>query len=215
MAIMPEPGPVPPGTPTIAVPLDGMVALAGGLLPSIVTFLELRAPPAVAPPGPPPATERLREGDVDRFRRLFVEVGGPWMWTSRLRHSDEQIAARLAETGINALAVLDEDGSDIGLVELDLRQHGEVEVVLFGFLPAAVGRGLGRRLMSDLLTRIWRRPGQRRVWLSTCTLDHPRALGFYRSFGFVAYRRAIEIGPDPRLDGLLAADLAPDWPLVR
>ena len=210
---MPEPGPVPSGTPTIAVPLDGIVALPDGVLPAIVTFMEMRAPPAAAPVAEPPATERLGPNETERFRRLFRAVGEKWLWVSRLRHSDETIAARIGDPGIATLAVI-EEGRDIGLVELDLRRPGEVEIVLFGFVPEAVGRGVGRRLMADLLARAWRRKGVRRVWLHTCTLDHPGAVRFYRSFGFVAYRRAVEIVPDPRFDGLLDASVSPDWPPV-
>ena len=210
---MPEPGPVPSGTPTIAVPLDGIVALPDGVLPAIVTFLEMRAPPAAGPVAAAPATQRLRPHEAERFRRLFRAVGEKWLWVSRLRHSDETIAARIGHPGIATLAVV-EDGRDIGLVELDLRRPGEMEVVLFGLVPEAVGRGLGRRLMADLLARAWRREGLRRVWLHTCTLDHPAAVRFYRSFGFVAYRRAVEIVPDPRLDGSLDASVSPDWPPV-
>lgn len=210
---MPEPGPVPPGTPTIAIPLDGIAALPGGVLPAIVTFMETRTPPATAPAGEPPVTERLGPSEADRFRRLFRAVGEPWLWTSRLRHSDAVIAARIGDPGIATLAVVEGD-HDVGLVELDLRRAGEVEIVLFGLVPEAVGRGLGRRLMDDVLARAWRRPGLKRVWLHTCTLDHPKAVGFYRSFGFRAYRRAVEIVPDPRFDGLLGADVAPSWPAV-
>lgn len=211
---MPEPGPVPPGTPTVAVPLDGIVALPDGVLPAIVTFMEMRTPPAAAATtAEAPATQRLVPTEAERFRRLFRAVGEPWLWTSRLRHSDETIAARIADPGIATLAVV-EDGQDVGLVELDLRRPGEVEIVLFGLVPAAVGRGLGRRLMADLLARAWQRRGVRRVWLHTCTLDHPAAVRFYRSFGFKAYRRAVEIVPDPRLDGVVAPSVAPDWPPV-
>ena len=210
---MPEPGPVPSGTPTIAVPLDGIVALPDGVLPAIVTFMEMRSPPAVGPVAEPPATQRLAPNEAERFRRLFRAVGEKWLWVSRLRHSDETIAARIGDPGIATLAVI-EEGRDIGLVELDLRRPGEVEIVLFGLIPEAVGRGVGRRLMSDLLARAWQRKGVRRVWLHTCTLDHPGAVRFYRSFGFVAYRRAVEIVPDPRLDGLLDAAVSPDWPPV-
>jgi GNAT superfamily N-acetyltransferase len=214
MAAMPEPGPFPAGTPTIAIPLDGMAVLPDGVLPAIVTFMQMLAAPRLPDAAAPPATERLAADEVARFRRLFVEVGTPWLWTSRLRHTDGMIAERLADPGIATLAVVGEDGSDVGLVELDLRRAGEVEIVLFGFVPAAVGRGLGRRLMTDLLARAWARRGLRRVWLHTCTLDHPAAPAFYRSFGFRAYRRAVEIVPDPRRDGLVASDVAPDWPLV-
>jgi hypothetical protein len=68
--------------------------------------------------------------------------------------------------------------------------------------------------MDTALRRAWAaRP--RRLWVHTCTLDHPAALAFYQRSGFVAYRRQVEIDDDPRLDGTLPADAAPHVPLIR
>ena len=53
-----------------------------------------------------------------------------------------------------------------------------------------------------------------RVWVHTCTLDHPRALDFYRKAGFTAISRTIETFADPRLTGALPADSAPQIPLL-
>jgi hypothetical protein len=41
----------------------------------------------------------------------------------------------------------------------------------------------------------------RRIWLHTCTSDHPAALLFYQKFGFIEFKRAIGIEDDPRLTG--------------
>ena len=43
----------------------------------------------------------------------------------------------------------------------------------------------------------------RRVWVHTCTLDHPSALGVYQRAGFSAYRRERVVIDDPRLKGLM------------
>ena len=53
-----------------------------------------------------------------------------------------------------------------------------------------------------------------RVWVHTCTLDHPAALNFYRKQGFEAVSRAIETFPDPRITGHLPRDAAPHIPLI-
>jgi hypothetical protein len=50
------------------------------------------------------------------------------------------------------------------------------------------------------------------VWVHTCTLDHPAALGFYIKSGFTPFHRAIETFADPRLDGTLPVDAAPHVP---
>ncbi|WP_164163065.1 GNAT family N-acetyltransferase, partial [Stenotrophomonas maltophilia] len=78
------------------------------------------------------------------------------------------------------------DGAEIGMVELDLRTDGEVEIVYFGLVKEAVGQGLGRLVMAKALQAAWR-PGIARVWLHTCTHDHPGALKFYTSCGFTPY----------------------------
>jgi hypothetical protein len=48
----------------------------------------------------------------------------------------------------------------------------------------------------------------------TCSLDHPAALSAYQRAGFVAYKRAIERFPDPRLLGFLPMDCAPQIPVI-
>jgi hypothetical protein len=36
----------------------------------------------------------------------------------------------------------------------------------------------------------WRDTGLARLWVHTCTLDHPSALGVYQKCGFVAFRES-------------------------
>ena len=64
------------------------------------------------------------------------------------------------------------------------------------------------------LALAWARPGLARVWVHTCSLDHPRALDFYRKSGFVPYKMAIEVTPDPRLTGLLSRAAAAHSPII-
>ena len=69
-------------------------------------------------------------------------------------------------------------------------------------------------MMAHALREAWS-GGTRRVWLHTCTLDDPRALGFYLTMDFRPYARGIEISNDPRLQGLLPETAAPHVPLIR
>lgn len=62
-----------------------------------------------------------------------------------------------------------------------------VEIAYFGLLPAYVGRGLGKYLLSEAAARAWDlRPS--RVWLHTSTLDHAAALPNYLARGFSVFR---------------------------
>jgi GNAT superfamily N-acetyltransferase len=62
-----------------------------------------------------------------------------------------------------------------------------VEIVYFGLLPRFIGRGLGGPLLSRAVERGFER-GASRVWVHTCSLDHPRALAAYRARGFRLFR---------------------------
>jgi hypothetical protein len=68
--------------------------------------------------------------------------------------------------------------------------------------------------MAHTLNLAWR-PGIERVWVHTCSLDHPSALTFYIRNGFSPYARAIEHFADPRLMGILPEESAPQVPLLR
>ncbi len=104
-------------------------------------------------------------------------------------------------------------GRDAGILELDFRKGGECELAFLGLVPGVIGRSLGRELAAEGIRRAFARPISR-LWLHTCTLDHPGAVRFYRSVGFVPYRRALEVADDPRLTGRLPREAAPDVPIV-
>lgn len=204
--------------PTLVVAAEGYTKLPPGRLVNTVTWLEMTAPPADLPA---PAAVALPDGvslealtgaDVARYRDLFRAVGEDWLWFGRRAIDDAALAAILDDPAVWCRAVV-RDGRDVGLVELDARVAGEVELAYFGLVPTAIGGGLGRALMRLALAEAWaRRPG--RVHVHTCHFDHPGALGFYRRSGFVPIRVGIEICEDPRLVGILPRDAAPHVPLI-
>jgi GNAT superfamily N-acetyltransferase len=99
------------------------------------------------------------------------------------------------------------------MLELDFRESGQCEIAYFGLVPELAGHGHGRWLMAQTLALAWV-PGIERLWVHTCTLDHPSALNFYRAQGFVPFARAVETFDDPRLGGVLPRDAAPQIPLL-
>ena len=76
-----------------------------------------------------------------------------------------------------------------------------------------IGQGAGKYLMAKALTAAWA-TNPSRVWVHTCTLDHPNALPFYIKAGFIPYKRAIEIADDPRLTGEAPRTAAPHIPIL-
>ncbi len=191
-----------------------LIPVDDGDLATIVTTLEMtRRPPLRPLPASPLRLVRWATPEPEKYRTLFRRVGGPWLWYSRLAMDDAALTAIVHDAGVEVYAVTDRAGIEVGLLELDLRHAGACELSYFGLVPELAGRGHGGWLMAEAMARCWR-PGVTRVWVHTCTLDHPAALGFYRKQGFVAVKRTIETFPDPRRLGLLPVEMGAHVPYL-
>ena len=182
-------------------------------LAAVVTYLQMRAPPALEVPASTLDLKRIESPTAERYRDLFRLVGAPWLWFSRLALDDEQLAGIVRDPRVELYAVVDGNGRDAGLLELDFREPGQCELAFVGLVPELSGLGHGRWLLAEAVSRAWRE-GVTRVHVHTCSLDHPAALGAYRRAGFTPYKRAVERFPDPRLLGILPKDCAPQAPLL-
>jgi GNAT superfamily N-acetyltransferase len=128
------------------------------------THVELPHPSALRPapsPDPRARVERVEGCPPSFFRYLYAEVGRDYFWLDRVRWTDEQIRARLGD--------------------------GSVEISYFGLLPEFQGRGLGKFMLTEAAKAAWAF-GAARVWLHTCTLDHPGALSNYLARGFRPFK---------------------------
>jgi GNAT superfamily N-acetyltransferase len=193
---------------------DGYSDVPDGKLAAIVTHLEMAARPA--PRSDPAAAWTLRRVEtppLDWFRDLYRRVGEEWLWVSRIRMSDAELGAHLHAPQLEVYVLVDA-GSDEGLLELNFAEPGQCEIGMFGVTAKLVGSGAGRWLMNRALEIAWSRPIDR-LWLHTCTLDHPAALAFYQRSGFRACRRQIEVMVDPRLDGTVPRDVAQHVPVIE
>ena len=106
-------------------------------------------------------------------------------------------------SGVEIL-VLYRNGAPAGFAELDRRQEGQIELAYFGLMPEAIGQGLGVWLLHEIIDIAWSCEPER-LWLHTCTHDHPRALPLYQRAGFAPYRQETRTIPDPRTAGLFGA----------
>jgi GNAT superfamily N-acetyltransferase len=137
-------------------------------------------------PDPLARVERVAACPASFFRYLYAEVGRGYFWLERIRWTDEQIRARLADPAVS-LHLLTVAGAPAGYFELERHHDGSVEVVYFGLLSEFHGRGLGKFMLTEAAEAAWAL-GASRVWLHTCTLDHSGALPNYLARGFRPYR---------------------------
>jgi GNAT superfamily N-acetyltransferase len=186
-----------------------------GKIAAVVTHLQMFERPAARPDRTDAALAltHVETPDLAWYRALFRRVGENWIWFSRLRMPDAELAAFIHDPKIEVY-VLKSGDAEAGLLELDFRADGECELGFFGLTPEFVGGSAGRWLMNRAIERAWSQ-AIRRFWVHTCTFDHQNAIAFYVRSGFRPYCQQIEFIDDPRLTGDLPRHVAPHVPLIE
>jgi GNAT superfamily N-acetyltransferase len=152
------------------------------------------------------ALMRAEPCTVSFYRYLYAAVGERWLWFERRIWDDETLRRHLARPEIEVF-VLHVGGSPAGYFELDRSKPGDVELAYFGLVSEFIGRGYGAYLLQAAVDNGWGAGTAKRLWVHTCTYDHPRALGAYQRAGFAVYKRVPVTFEDPRLSGALPRDL--------
>lgn len=159
-----------------------------------VAYLEMTASPppknTLAPPRPGLSIIRAVNPTLSFYRFLYEGVGKNLMWTARILMKDEELDAILKDPLVE-IHVLYTHDAPAGYVELDGRRTPEIEIAYFGLFPPFYGRGLGPYLLNWAIRTAWRK-NPSRLWVHTCTLDHPKALATYLEAGFTPYRESLE-----------------------
>lgn len=156
------------------------------------TYLELRSPAELRPARcaePGLRLEHVASPAPALARWLYQAVGAEWRWHDRLAWNDDAWRSRFAGPGVS-LHVLYRDASPIGYFELACAASGDVEIAYLGLVGEWLGRGYGKHLLTLAAEQAFA-VGAQRVWLHTCTLDHPAALANYRARGFRPFREEL------------------------
>ncbi len=125
----------------------------------------------------------VKQPCLNRF--LYEYVGGDWRWTDRLAWSPQQWRDFAAADNLRTFVACT-GGSIAGYYELR-REGDEVQIASFGLTPEFIGHGYGGPLLDSAVQNafVW---AASRVWLHTCTDDHPNALNNYLKSGFVVFK---------------------------
>lgn len=155
----------------------------------VITHLEMTDPAQFLPSARrhPAAVIQQVGVPLPEFNRFFyTAVGGEWHWHERLSWSYARWLTWLDRSEQETWVVY-LHGAPAGYVELESQPDGSVEIAYFGLLPQFIGQGLGGQLLTHAIRRGWEW-GARRVWVHTCTLDHPRALTNYQARGLQIFK---------------------------
>lgn len=174
----------------------------------VITYLQMMQQPAVpaaTSPGDHVALVRSDPPTLAFYRFLYDSVGAPWLWYERRVIDDATLAAQVIDPKIE-IYVLYVHGTPAGYFELNRRDEPDIELAYFGLMPDFIGQGLGGYLLRTAIETAWAYKPDR-LWVNTCTLDHPDALGVYKKSGFEPYDVVKKQIDDPRI---LKPDL--NWP---
>jgi len=194
---------------------NGFHDVPAGKVAAIVTGLQMFAPPVLRPEVDDPewTLRRIDAPTPDEYLALYATVGRDWLWFSRLQMPPEELLAILRDPKIEVYR-LEAPGGETGILELDFAETDTCELAFFGVTKGLVGGGAARWLMNRAIQRAWSQP-IKRLWVHTCTFDHPNAVQFYIRSGFRPFYREVEVVDDPRLLGLAPPDSAPHIPVIR
>jgi GNAT superfamily N-acetyltransferase len=153
-----------------------------------VYYLEMLSHPQRSVPAPRGGLLVLhaQAPSVPYYRFLYNAVGKDFHWLTRRKLPDGKLAAILGDPR-NEVHVLHVDGSPAGFAELDRRQSDDIELVQFGLMSEFSGQGLGKWFLQWTIDKAWSYQ-PRRLWLHTCSLDHPAAVPLYQKAGFVQFK---------------------------
>ena len=136
---------------------------------------------------------RVEPADAGLNRRYYERVGEDWNWKDRLPWSDMDWQAHVEREELSTWLATYE-GEKVGYVELEQQPEGNLQISYFGLLPDQYGKGLGGAMLTAAVKTAWEMPGtrrrmiSRRVWVHTCSEDHPAALANYLKRGFQVFR---------------------------
>ena len=126
--------------------------------------------------------------DFQLNKFFYKQVGKKHRWLDRLNWSDEKWINYISNKNLDTYIISDSENL-VGFFELLNNPHlSETEISYFGLLEEYIGRGLGGYALSVAIRKSFEKD-IKRVWLHTCTLDHPNALKNYIARGMTVFKK--------------------------
>ena len=126
--------------------------------------------------------------DFQLNKFFYKQVGKKHRWIDRLSWSDEKWINYISNKNLETYIICESEEL-VGFFELlhnpELR---ETEISYFGLLEEYIGKGIGGYALSVAIKKSFEK-NIRRVWLHTCTLDHPNALKNYIARGMTVFKK--------------------------
>ncbi len=151
-------------------------------------FLEMRGAPAAEALACPPSASIIEATSLsnEEYLALYHGVGAPWLWYERSELSVPELSKLIHAPGVS-IYLLQQDGVTAGFCELETSPTQQTQLLYFGLMKPFIGAGLGSYFLDWTVRRAFESQIDR-LWVHTCSLDHPRALAAYEKVGFTQYQ---------------------------
>ncbi len=118
---------------------------------------------------------------------LYKQVGKKYQWTDRLIWQDQKWESYLLSENIKTY-IFKKNEDLVGYIELIFnKKKKECEIAYFGILEEFFGKNLGGYFLSESIKIIFKNNIDR-IWVHTCSLDHPNAIENYKARGMKVFK---------------------------
>ena len=123
--------------------------------------------------------------DLNKF--FYKQIGKKHQWVDRLIWQDKNWIEYVSNKNLKTF-ILQKNNDFVGYFEL-LFNKNDCEIAYFGILEKFIGKGYGGFLLSEAIRIGFKNAN--RIWVHTCSLDHPNAKENYKSRGMKVFKTEI------------------------
>ena len=133
------------------------------------------------------AIEESNKKNFDLNKFFYKQIGKQHQWIDRLTWQDKNWIDYVSKKNLKTF-ILKQNNDYVGYFEL-IFDKNVCEIAYFGILKEYIGKGYGGFLLSEALKIGFKNAN--RIWVHTCSLDHPNAIENYKSRGMKVFKTEI------------------------
>ena len=125
--------------------------------------------------------------DFQLNKFFYKQIGKKYRWTDRLIWTDFQWSNYVSNKNLETYVI--KNGNDlVGYFELIYHpEKNEIELAYLGLFEDYFGKGVGGYALTTAILKSFEKK-IKRIWVHTCTLDHPNAIKNYLARGMKIFK---------------------------
>ena len=129
----------------------------------------------------------LKSENFELNKFFYKQIGKKYRWTDRLIWTDLQWSNYVSNKNLETYVI--KNGEDlVGYFELIHHpEKNETELAYLGLFEDYFGKGVGGYALTTAIVKSFEKK-IKRMWVHTCTLDHPNAIKNYLARGMKIFK---------------------------